>query len=77
MTVEKGCAGCGHAHVEGTDVVSKVCTSCDAVYYCNDACQQRNWINIDDKRKSHKILCPLLKEFKYDTAVVEEIESSA
>ena len=63
-TAVQSCAACGHAWIKGGEFVNKICANCDAVCYCNDVCQQRHWKNVDDKRMSHKRLCPLLKEVK-------------
>jgi len=56
------CAGCHQIHVPGA--VTKVCSACNMCYYCNDVCQNRHWKSMDNRRASHKALCPAMKELK-------------
>jgi len=62
MSSSRYCQGCNQ--VGNFNVVSKVCKGCKACYYCNELCQHLDWKWIEDKRKSHKMLCPLLKHWR-------------
>jgi len=73
-TKVKKCAGCGHTWIKGANVVKKICTKCDAACYCNDICQQLNWKSANDKRLSHKRLCPLLAELKGSFKMTESLQ---
>eukprot|EP01083_Nonionella_stella_P240219 839971_1 len=62
MSSSRYCQGCNQ--VGNFNVVSRVCKGCNACYYCNELCQHLDWKWIEDKRKSHKMLCPLLKHWR-------------
>jgi len=56
------CFTCNQKMGEG--VVTKECGGCKSAFYCTSVCQKEDWKNIDDRRISHRSLCPLLRYWR-------------